>query len=654
MPPALRNLFPYLAIASLGLAVVWAVSFGTLPQADFTFANGDQIKTVDPAQATGQPENRVINCLFEGLLRSLPQEVPGGPDKNLKVNVPLQLFPGVAELPQISEDAKTYTFKIRDGARWSNGRQITAHDFTFSWQRLLHPETVSEYAYQLHYVVGAEAYNRAKLAEGDAVEVELYDRPDPGQQYPRGTMLRGKLIKITSPPPLEIPPKTSKQEEERLTAEWERLPVYTVEVATRETSQGEKSEDRRTLHFSKDPEGSAKHFPSQEIQRCHHVLVDFESVVGIEATDEMTLRVELKSPTPYFGELVAFYPLYPVCRECIEEHGTPNWTQPEHIVSNGPFRMQSHRIGDRVRMVKSDTYWNKDRVQLSSVDALAVKSDTTALNMYMTGQVDWISTVPNTVIPDLRTRDDFHSTPMLTTYIYRLNVDRPPLNDVRVRRALNAAINKEEICERIMKAGQIPARSFVPPGMAGYESSLCGGFDLEEARRLLEEAGYPNGKGLPAIEIVYNTNEDHATIAQVVQQQWGRLGIKCELRNLEWGAYLDTLSNTKYMAARSGWIGDYPDPNTFLDMFLTDGPNNQTNWSNAEYDRLIDEAKRAGPAERLKLMTQAERILMDELPLIPMFFYVSKNMVNPRVKGFTSNIQDLHPIELLSIDKPQP
>src|SRR5690606_22908148 len=153
-------------------------------------------------------------------------------------------------------------------------------------------------------------------------------------------------------------------------------------------------------------------------------------------------------------------------------------------------------------------------------------------------------------------------------------------------------------------------------------------------------------------QILYNTNDDHATIAQVIQQQWAALGIRCELRNLEWGGYLDALTNTKYMVARSAWIGDYPDPNTFLDMFVTDGPNNQTNWSNAEYDRLIAQSKKTLGEERIRLMQQAEQILMDELPIIPIYFYVSKNMVNPRVKGFHSNIQDIHPLELLSIEEP--
>jgi oligopeptide transport system substrate-binding protein len=637
MPPAIRNLFPYLALGIIAMAVAWAVSFNNLPKADLTFTNGDQIKTLDPAIATGQPEGRIINGLFEGLLRSLPAEGADAPENRGK-NVPLQLFPGVSELPEITNDGKTYTFKIRPGVKWSNGRQMTAQDFVFSWQRMLHPETTSEYAYQLHYIVGAEAYSVARLEKDQFVEVELADRADMSQPFPRGTLVRGRLEAIHQPPELKLADDLSADQRENELAVWKKQFVYTVAT------------EKGTVHYRAAP-GKASYFTSGKVEACHRVLPDFEQTVGIKAIDEMTLRVQLKSPTPYFSELVAFYPLYPVCRECVEAHGTPEWTHTKNLVGNGPFRLQLHRMRDRIRMVKSDTYWNKDKVRLESIDALAVKQDTTALNMYMTGQVDWITTVPNTVIPELKQRDDFHSAPMLTVYFYRINVDRKPLNNVLVRRALNAAINKQEICESIAKAGQVPARSFVPPGIAGYESSLCGEFNLDEARRLLAEAGYPNGDGLGKIEILYNSNEDHRMIAEVVQQQWNKLGIQCVLRNLEWGSFLATLTNTEYSVGRSGWIGDYPDPNTFLDMFVKGGANNQTNWSNAEYDRLIEEAKGAPAEERLKLLSQAERILMDELPILPVYFQVSKNMVHPRVKGFSSNIQDIHPLEMLYIEE---
>lgn len=624
MSHSLRRVFPYIALMCLVAAMVWAVSFGTLPRADFAFNNGDEIKTVDPAKATGSPEGRVINGLFEGLLRQTPMERE--PDEN--GIVPLEpITNGVAESYSVSEDGIVYTFKMRPTAVWTNGDRVTADDFSWSWRRMLHPETGSQYAYQLYYVRGAMNYNQAILKVGDRVEVELDDRRDPQQLFPRGTLLKGILT------------MTDEENEN-----------FTVEVKTDSDGQTDWDTQGRQKNFTK----LTAENPGQGT-KCHHLLPDFESTVGIQALDPDTLIVTLNNRTPYFPDLVAFYPLYPVNRRCVEEHGTPNWTKPENIVSNGPFRLQFRRIRDRVRMAKNPSYWNASQVQVGTVDAMAISSQTTSLNMFMNGQLDWTTTVPNAMIPDLRERDDFYTAPMLTTYFYRINVERPGLDKVLVRRALNMAIDKREIVENVTKAGQQPARSFVPPGLPGFESALCGEFDPDKARQLLAQAGHAGGRGLPKIEILYNTQEAHRDIAQVIQQHWKKhLGIEVSLRNLEWGTFLDTLHKTDYAVARSGWIGDYADPNTFLDMFITDGSNNQTNWSNEEYDDLIEAAKsETNPTARLKLLHKAERILMDEQPIIPIYFYRSINMVHPRVHGFAANIQDVHPLHLLRTESDQ-
>jgi oligopeptide transport system substrate-binding protein len=187
--------------------------------------------------------------------------------------------------------------------------------------------------------------------------------------------------------------------------------------------------------------------------------------------------------------------------------------------------------------------------------------------------------------------------------------------------------------------------------MAGYSQAECGDFDVDRARELLAKAGYPGGKGLPKVEILYNDGEAHRTIAERVYSDWKKhLGIDVELKPLEWGVYLSTVQQMDYSAARAGWIGDYPDPNTFLDMFVTDGDNNNTGWSNARYDKLIERATTIDdPAERLKVLAEAEAILMDEVPIIPVHFYVSRNLVRPRIEGFYSNVQDLHPLHRLSV-----
>ena len=654
----LRKIFPILAACLLGGALVWAMSFGTLPKADFTFDNGTEIETVDPSLATGQPEHRVINALFEGLLHHGPK--PGWQDAPLNAVVEMVPEPGVAEMPEISEDGRVYTFHIRENAKWSNNDAVTAHDFTWSWMRTLHPETAARYAYQLHYLVGAKKYNLAQVEEGDEVEVELPDRPDRLQLVPRGTIIRGVVTSIHKPPEPAIPADASDEQKEELTADWKQTWVYAVEI------------EGQTRWFAKEPEkinrnaltpalsqreretsyaGSGVRAPN--IEQCLHVLPDFEKTVGVRAENDRTLVVTLENRTPFFNDLVAFYPLYAVHRKCVETHGSPNWTKAENIVSNGAFKMQFRRIRDRVRMVKNEHYWDAANVKLNVVDALAIKSETTSLNMYLNGQVDWATHMPVGNIPKLKKElpREFRTGAELTAYFYRVNVTRPELRDKRVRQALNLATNKIKICERVTRAGELPATTYVPPGIAGYTGPAGPPFDKEKARALLAEAGYPGGRGLPTIEILYNDMDAHRTIAEAIQQMWKEnLGINTELRSLEWGVYLDSTHNLDYDVARAGWVADYPDPNTFLDMFQTGNENNQTGWGNAQYDELIQKAAAEGdPERRMEMLRDAESILLDEQPIIPIYVRVTKNLVQPYVKGFFNNVQDEHPLKLLEI-----
>ena len=400
---------------------------------------------------------------------------------------------------------------------------------------------------------------------------------------------------------------------------------------------------------------------------------------------------------------MGFYPLSPVNQRCVETHGFPAWTKVKNLVTNGPFLMESRRLRDRIRLIKNPHYWDRDKVYLNTVDVLAVSSDTTALNLYMTGKVDWILTVPATVVPELlkQEREDFKPAPYLAAYFYRVNTTRPPLDDQRVRKALSLVINRQEITENITQAGEIPATHLVPPGMADYdlarqrhrsssEDSAANSMeqDIELAQKLLAEAGYPGGKGFPKIELLYNSNETHEQIAQLIQAQWDEaLGIKIELVGKEWGSYLSDQHNMEYWISRTGWIGDYSDPNTFLDLFVGDGTQNQTGWKNAEYDKLIkaapyvrlDKGERANVEQevralpnwsakehdrllseavdlatrmkRAEVLRQAEEILVREQPIIPIYHYVSKAMVRPYVKGFYRNVRDDHPLKGIRIDR---
>jgi oligopeptide transport system substrate-binding protein len=613
MLSASRSWFPYLALALLLGSVGWAVSFSTLPPADFTFCNGTEIASVDPSISSGEPEGRIIWALFEGLVRWDPKT--------------LEPIPGVAERWELSDDLLTYTFHFREDARWSDNSPVTADDFHFSYQRLLHPATASKYAYQMWYVRNAQKYTSSNVEVGDIVEVELDDRPPKGA----GRVLKGKLLQVERPPAetatSKPSPKKGKSKEKVAT------PTYVVEI-----------------------EGKARRFCRDKVtgtEKCEWVLPDFDQV-GIKSVNPRTLQITLASPTPFFIKLLGFYPTFPVNPRCVMKHGYPLWTKPENIVSNGAFRLASRRIRDRIRLVKSETYWNRANVQLNVIDALAVQSDSTMLNMYLTGQVDWIPAAPVTAIPKLleQQRDDFYPSPQLSVAFYRINVTRPPLDNVLVRRALSLAIDRQEIVQRITRAGEVPATSLVPPGIPQYDCAAFPGFDLELARKTLTEAGYPGGQDFPKIEILYNKNETHEAIAQLIQARWKQiLGIDVGLRQQEWGVYLDSQKRLDFMVARAGWSGDYIDPNTFLDMFVTGGENNQTGWGRADYDQLIQAASVEGnPQKRMEIFRRAETIFLDELPVIPIYYKVSKNMVRPYVKGFYPTLQDVHPLWSLSID----
>ncbi|MBW2268452.1 MAG: peptide ABC transporter substrate-binding protein [Deltaproteobacteria bacterium] len=542
--------------------------------AEFTFVNAAEPETLDPAHMTGHPEFRIAIEIFEGLTRRDART--------------LRPVPGVAHTWVNSDDGLRWTFQLRDDARWSNGKPVTAHDFVYSWLRLLDPKTGAKYAYLLGGLRGAADF------DGD-------------------------------------------------------------------TSGG------------------------------------FGIDRGVYALDDRTLVVELEAPIPYFLELTSFFSTFPVPRESVEAHGR-GWFLPETIVGNGPFVLQSWRVGDRIRLSPNPEYWDLDAVALRSIDVLAIENPTTALNLYLTGAVDWLPSLYPVELADiLRERDDFYSGASMIVYFYRLNTTRPPLDDPRVRRALGLAIDRREITEEVMRLGQLPAHTLVPPGMPGYSAPQSGfGFDVPRAQALLAEAGFPGGAGMREIGILYNTHEDHKKIAEVIADQLRRnLGVHVEAYNQEWQSYLASVDAQDYDIARAGWIGDYMDPNTFLDMFVTDGGNNRTGWSDPAFDALIAAAgnsARAGRAPqallelapepaallqrlvkldaagnpsarrdalahfRLELLHQAESLLVNRgYPVIPIYFYVSSGLVNPSVEGFYSelefpdgssgaNLQDLHPL----------
>ncbi len=376
------------------------------------------------------------------------------------------------------------------------------------------------------------------------------------------------------------------------------------------------------------------------------------ATVGIQALDAHTLEFELEAPTPFFLDLMAFYPLCPVNPRAVAEAQARwgsswqlNWLRPEHIVTNGPFRLVDRRVNDRIRVRKFRDYWDADNVAFETIDILSLEQESTMLNLYLTGGVDYLDRISTHVAPQMLAREDFQPSPYAGTYFYRVNVTRPPFDDPRIRRALSLAIPREQICRDVMKMGQVPAYGLVPPGIQGYSGAKSPQGDIEEARRLLAEAGYgPGAKELPRIELHYNTSESHAAIAQVIALSWqNELGLRAKLRNEEWKVYLDTQNSLRYDVSRSSWLADYADPNTFLDQYKSGAANNRTGWSHSRYDSLVQAAvHEQDPQARSELLHQAEAILMDELPILPIYHYVTQNAVAPRLGGFHSNFLDDH------------
>lgn len=490
--------------------------------------NGTEPADLDPHIVTGVPEHHILAALFEGLVDEDPKD--------------LSPVPGVAESWKVSKDGKVYTFYLNKNAKWSNGDPLTAHDFVYSWRRVLTPSLAGEYAYMLHYVKNAEAYNKGEIKD-----------------------------------------------------------------------------------FSK---------------------------VGAKALDDYTFQVTLRSKTPFFLYVLQHYATFPVHRATIEKFGKidtrgSKWTRPGNMVSNGAFQLETWELNKVITVKRNPHYWDSKTVKLNGIHFHPIESQQTEERMFRAGELHVSHEIPINKIEVYKKENPelIRISPYLGTYFYRVNVTKPPLNDVKVRRALSMSVDRKQIVEKVSKGGQLPSHTFTPPGTSGYTAKATVPFNIEKAKALLAEAGYPNGKGFPSIEILYNTSENHKVIAEAVQQMWKKnLNISVTLANQDWKVYLSSQRTLDYGICRAGWIGDYPDPNTFLDMFVTGGGNNDTGWSNKKYDQLIAQAGRADTqAQRFKIFQEAEKILLEHSPVIPIYTYTRVFLISPDVQGWHPTILDHHP-----------
>ncbi len=374
-------------------------------------------------------------------------------------------------------------------------------------------------------------------------------------------------------------------------------------------------------------------------------IADF-SEVGVEVVDDHTLEVTLENPTPYFLSMHIHYTFFPVHQATIEAHGAMDergteWTRAGNMVSNGPFRLAEWRPNAVIRVARNEHYWDNDTVSLNGIAFYPIDSLQTEERSFRSGELHWTGDVPINRIDWHRRNNpealEIH--PFFGTYYFRFNVTEPPLDDPKVRRAFAMAIDREAIVENITRADEEPAPNLTPPA-AGYEARTGIPYDVEKARELLAEAGYPNGEGLPAVELLYNTSENHRMIAEALQNMWREnINARVSLVNQDWAVYLSSMHNLDYQIARSGWIGDVLDPINFLECFVSGGGNNRTGYSSEEYDALIQAARREPDEERrLEILQDAEAVLMEDAPIAPLYFYTRKNLRHPDLRGFTPNV----------------
>ena len=391
-------------------------------------------------------------------------------------------------------------------------------------------------------------------------------------------------------------------------------------------------------------------------------VTDFNDV-GIEAVDDHTLRIHLRHPTPYLESLLAHYSTWPVPVHVIERTGdfadrNNPWARPQHFVCNGAYKLDDWKTNVHLKVVKSPTYWNSGVVSIDQIKFLPIEDNTTEFRMFRAGELDITSTVPLAELDKLNAPDNrdpsLRIEPYYGTYFYRLNTTRPPLHDARVRHALAMAVDRHTLVRKVTKAGEIPANTFTPLDPAiGFIPTNKIEFNPQKARELLAEAGYPNGEGMRPIELMYNTSEGHRRIALAIQESWRKhLGINVQISNQEWKVYLQRQRNLDFDISRAGWIGDYFDPTTFLDIMVTGRGNNETGFASEEFDGLLEQANYISGQERMNLLMEAEQVLMDTQPVIPIYYYTTKYLISDRVKNWHANILDRHPPKYLRLEQP--
>jgi ABC-type oligopeptide transport system substrate-binding subunit len=596
------------------------------------YVTGDEPDTLDPHISNGQPEARLYMALYEGLVEYNPKTLE--PD------------PALAERWHINNDSSEFTFHLRTTGRWSNGDPIDANDFVYSFRRALDKKTASRNASLGSYLKNAEAFNQGRVFVRDPKTGQFLIARD-FQENPPDESIGSSPIDPAKSEYLPDPNETTPDPDTAF--------HHQMHAPLRLTLPGD--EKARTTQIEASPKLKAA------VAGKEFVPVQAEDL-GVEAVDKYTVRLYLKQQAPFFLGLLAYQVFRLVPRKMVEQWGD-KWTQPEHIVTCGPFKLKTWVPYDKIILERDPMYWDAKTVRLDELHFYPIIDNATAMNLYKVGELDALfnHAVPNPWLHIIRQKKDYMDRAEAAIDYLIMNTTKPPLDNPKVRRAFNLSIDKEAYANwrRIVK----PLTAFTPEGMfAGYPQPKGAPFNPAEGRRLLGEAGYPvvqNPDGsfscpkfpVDQVEFVYNTQAANKSVAEWMQAQWKQnLGITVGLRNMEWKTFLEERSKLEYKGFGRGAFGaDYMDPYTFLSLFYTDGESG-TGWQDPKYIEMLDKANRTlDHKERYKLLAEAEAYMLEQQPVIPLDTPSVNWLKKPYVKGMYPNPGSLYAWKYIYIER---
>jgi oligopeptide transport system substrate-binding protein len=593
----------------------------------FHYITGSEPESLDPQIGTGQPEARIYMALFEGLTEYHPKT--------------MEPIPAIAERWDVNANSSEFLFHLRNNARWSNGETIKASDFVYSFRRGFAPKLASRNAYLGYYIKYAQAYNENGVFVRDAKSGEFLLARDFREDNPADRGEHTEPIDKLNPG-AEQQPMVDESEFHKFIKSPERLVLPGDEKAR-----------------NKAIEADAK--LKSAVAGKEFVAVKAEDI-GVEAVGDFGFRITLTQSAPFFLGVTAHQFFRAVPQKVIEQYHEA-WTQPQNIVTCGPFKLEVWKPYDKLIVVRDPMYWDAAKVGLDRIAFYPSDDNPTSMNMYKAGQVDAVlnHTVPAAWLDMIRPLKDYMDAPEVAIDYYQINTKKPPMNDVRVRKAFNMAIDKVSLAKwrRIVK----PLTAFSPEGIfPGYPQPKGDQFDPEKAKRLLAEAGFKDSSGnydpkkfpIDQVGIVYNTQESNRIVAEFIQAQWKQnLGLTVPLKNMEWKTFLNMRSKVEYDGfARSGWVGDYMDPFTFLNLFYTPAGDNGTGWWDPKYVKLLDDANsELDQAKRYEKLAKAEAYLLEFQPVIPLYTAATNWVKKPFIKGLYPNPQTLHAWKFVYIER---